>query len=136
MNIRKISQAVKTSLCLYLTALLLSSSLVIGNVQPAFADVKMAGAMQNRAEQKLDKADGAGTAKQIKGRAEADLGRVQRKVGEVTDDVSSQVEGATKQIQGRANEDIGRAQSAAESAADQIEDTGESLIDSVKDFFN
>ena len=136
MNIRAIAQAVKSSLCIGLTALLFCAGLVFSNVQPAVAGNKAANVVQNRAEQELDRVAGAGTADQIKGRAEADLGRVQREVGQATDDVGSRAKGVAKQVEGRATKDIGRTQSAAENAADQIEDTSEGFIDSVKDLFD
>ena len=136
MKVSAIASKLKRSFYVCLMALLLCSSLVIGTAQPAFAGNRAANIAQNRAEQALDEVAGAGTAEQIKGRAEGDLGRVQRKVGQVTGQPADRVEGAAKQVQGRAKKDIGRTQAAAEDAAEQIEDTSEGLIDSVKDFFN
>ena len=136
MNIRAISRAIKNAFCVCLASLLLFSSLAIVNAQPAAAGNKAADVMQNRAEQELDRVAGAGTSEQIKGRAEADLGRVQRQVGQMTDDTTGRLEGAAKQVQGRATKDIGRTQSAAEDAANQVENATEGFVDSVKDFFD
>ena len=136
MKVRAIAQAVRNSFCICLTALLLCTSLIIINAQPATAGSEAANVVQNRAEQEFDRVAGAGTAEQIKGRAEADLGRVQRQVGQMTDDTTDRLEGAAKQVQGRATKDIGRTQSAAENATDQIEDATGGFVDSVKDFFN
>ncbi len=91
--------------------------------------------------------------KEVTGKAEQDIGTVQKKVGQVT----GQAEGTAKQIAGRAKQDIGRTQGAAEdlqnkvqdrasldlaktqqaldNTSDQVEETTESALDSIKDFF-
>ncbi|MBE9136294.1 hypothetical protein IQ254_03600 [Nodosilinea sp. LEGE 07088] len=83
--------------------------------------------VQARAEQALDQVAGAGTANQIKGRAQEDIGRLQRS--------ASQAEGIGNQVQGRAQRDLGRTQGAVEDAADAAQDSAEGLVDNVKSFF-
>jgi uncharacterized protein YjbJ (UPF0337 family) len=136
MNVRTIAQTIRASACICLTVLLLCMGLVMGNIQPAFASNEAADAGQNQVEKGLDKVAGAGVAKQVEGRAKADAGRVQRQVGQIADDTSSQIEGAAKQIQGRATKDIGQTQSAAENAADDLEDAAGGLLNSVKNLFD
>ncbi len=136
MNIQAIAQKIKHSFHVCLVAFLLCSSLIVGITQPAFAGNQAINTLQAQAEQTLDEVAGAGTANQIKGQAEADLGRAQRKFGEATNQASDRMEGIANQVQGRAQKDIGRTQAAAEDAASQIENTSEGLIDSVKDFFD
>ncbi len=46
------------------------------------------------------------------------------------------VEGISDQIEGKAQEDIGTIKNKLDNAADNVEDTSEGLIDTVKDFFN
>jgi len=107
-----------------LVALVFCASVWISAPAIAASDAAEAmDAIQNRAEQDLDRVAGSGTTNQIKGKAQEDLGRVQREVDKAT----SQVEGAAKQLQGKAQKDIGRTQAAAEDAADAVEDTAKQL---------
>ncbi len=91
--------------------------------------------------------------KEVTGKAEQDIGTVQKNVGQVT----GQAEGTAKQIAGRAKQDIGRTQRAAEDlqskvqnrasldvaktqqaldeTSDRVEETTESALDSIKGFF-
>lgn len=109
----------KQAACLGLVTLMACAGLMLG-----WGEVAMA---QNG----IDQVAGAGTTNQIQGRAQEDIGRVQRQV----DNATSQVEGTAKQIKGRAQQDIGRTQQAAEEAADTVEDATEGFMDAAKDFF-
>ncbi len=162
MSITPIISRLKQWLGLAMVALLLCASVWISSPAIAASDAAEAvDAMQNRAEQDLDRVAGSGTTNQIKGKAQEDLGRVQREVDKATSQVegaakqlqgkaqkdigrtqaaaeeaADAVEGAAKQLQGKAQKDIGRTQAAAEEAADAVEDSTEGFVDSIKDFFN
>ncbi|WP_228040083.1 CsbD family protein [Nodosilinea sp. LEGE 07088] len=128
MNIRAIAIQVRRFLTVGLAALVLGSSLLFSFGAPAMALGNEAGdKVQARAEQALDQVAGAGTANQIKGRAQEDIGRLQRS--------ASQAEGIGNQVQGRAQRDLGRTQGAVEDAADAAQDSAEGLVDNVKSFF-
>ena len=73
-----------------------------------------------------------GISDQIEGKAQEDIGTVQRNLGKVT----GQTEGAIKQAKGKAKQDIGTVKNKLDNAADNVEDTSEGLIDTVKDLFN
>lgn len=53
---------------------------------------------------------------QVKGAAKDISGKVQRKVGEMTNDRSAQAEGAAKQVEGKLQKGIGNVQQAAQDA--------------------
>ena len=161
MLITSIVSRSKQWLGLALAALVLGASVWISAPAIAAADAAEAmDAIQNRAEQDIDSVAGSGTANQIKGKAQEDLGRVQREVDKATsqvegaakqlqgkaqkdigrtqaaaEDAAEAVEGAAKQVQGRAQQDIGRTQAAAEDAADAVEDSTGGFVDSIKSFF-
>lgn len=72
-----------------------------------------------------------GIGNKIEGKVEKDIGTVERNFGKVT----GQTEGALKQAKGKAKQDIGTTQNKLDEAGNKVENTSESLIDSVKDFF-
>ena len=73
-----------------------------------------------------------GVANQIEGKMEQGVGTAKRNLGKVT----GQTEGALEQAKGQVKEGIGTAENKLDDAQDNVEDTSESLIDSVKDFFD
>ena len=87
--------------------------------------------LQDKAEAVVDSI-APGTAKQVEGKVQKDIGTVQRALGDGGDDLS----GAAKQVAGRAKQDIGRTQSATADLREDAKEEAESLIDSVKDFFD
>jgi uncharacterized protein YjbJ (UPF0337 family) len=131
MKLKSVVKKLGQILCVSIAALTLFSGIVFGWGSSAVAGENVANAVQNRAEQGLNRVAGAGTANQIEGRAKEDIGRVQRQVDKAT----SQVGGTTKQATGRAQRDIGRTQGAVEDAANEAQDSAEGFVDSVKDFF-
>ena len=79
---------------------------------------------------------GAGIADQAEGTLEKAAGSVQRKAGEITGDTSAQFEGAIKQTKGEAKLNLGGVENKLDDAKDTVEEKSESIIDSVKDFFD
>lgn len=119
-------------LCVGLATLVIGSGLLFGFSAPATALGNKAGdIVQQRAERELDSKAGAGTANQIEGRAQEDLGRVQNQVEKVTGGNDS----LGNRAEGRVKREIGRTQGAVEDAADSAQDSAEGFVDSVKDFF-
>lgn len=79
---------------------------------------------------------GSGIADQAEGTFDKVTGAVQRKAGEITGDTSAQFEGAIKQTKGEAKLNFGDAENKLDDAKDAVEEKSESIIDSVKDFFD
>ena len=79
---------------------------------------------------------GSGIADQAEGKLEKAAGAVQRKAGEITGDTSAQAEGIIKQTKGEAKLNFGSAENKLDDAKDTVEKKSESIIDSVKDFFD
>jgi uncharacterized protein YjbJ (UPF0337 family) len=132
MTFKAIAAKFQRLLGIGLATLVMGSGLLFGFSAPAAALGNKAGdIVQHRAEQELDRKAGAGTANQIEGRAQADVGRVQRQIDKATGGSS----GIGNQIQGRAQKDIGRTQAAVEDAADATQESAEGIVDSVKGFF-
>lgn len=72
-----------------------------------------------------------GTLDKIQGKAQQDIGTVQRKAGEIT----GQTEGALNQAKGKAQQDIGEVKNRLENAGDNAEEASENILDSVKSLF-
>ena len=88
--------------------------------------------LDNRAKNDVNKIAGAGTASQLEGYVDQAKGKIEKNAGKV----ASAVEGTADQVQGRAKSDIGQVKGAVEDAAEAAGETGEGLVDNVKDFFN
>ncbi|PSR15523.1 hypothetical protein C8255_22640 [filamentous cyanobacterium CCP3] len=132
MTVNAIATKFQRILCVGLVALVIGSSLLFGFSTPATALGNKAGdIVQERAEREFDSKTGAGTANQLEGRAQEEIGKAQRKIDRATGGTN----GLGNQIEGRAQREAGRAQGAVEDAADAAQDAGESFVDSVKDFF-
>ncbi|MGB3669216.1 MAG: hypothetical protein WBG63_06945 [Phormidesmis sp.] len=103
--------------------------------------------MLDRAAKELDRTAGAGTSDFVEGAVDGSVGKVKRGFGEAKgqlDDslegqlegAANRVEGATDQLKGKAKRDAGRLKGKASDAGDDIEESTESIVDAVKDFFN
>ena len=77
-----------------------------------------------------------GVSDQIEGKVTKDIGTKRRAVGDLLDNPSEEAKGAFTQAQGKAKQDLGTAKNKLDEAGDQIENTSEGLLDSVKDFFD
>jgi uncharacterized protein YjbJ (UPF0337 family) len=126
MKLTLITAKLKQWLAVTLVALVACSGLLLGWAPAAQAWNDAAEVVKERAEQELDSKAGAGTANQVEGRAQEDLGRVQRQFG-------SDAEGAAQQAKGKAQRDIGRTQAAAEDASDSIGDAAQNLLEKGKE---
>ena len=76
-----------------------------------------------------------GISNQIEGKVQKDIGTKRRAVGDILDNPTEQAKGALTQAKGKAKQDIGTTQNKLDEAGDKVENASESLIDSVKDFF-
>ncbi len=101
----------------------------------------------DRAAKELDRSVGAGTSDAIEGAVDSSVGKAKRGIGQVKgeldDSLDSQLgsaadrlEGATDQAKGKAKRDVGQLKAKASDAGDDVEDSAESIVDAVKDFFN
>ncbi|MBE9110423.1 hypothetical protein IQ273_13460 [Nodosilinea sp. LEGE 07298] len=132
MTVNAIAAKLQRMLCVGLVALVIGSSLLFGFSTPATALGNEAGdIVQQRAEREFDRKTGAGTANQLEGRAQEEIGKAQNKLDRAT----GGTDGIGNQVEGRARREAGRAQGAAEDAADAAQDAGEGFVESVKDFF-
>ncbi len=77
-----------------------------------------------------------GVGNQVKGEVQKGIGTAQRNTGDLTDDSVGELKGAAKQAKGEVRQNVGTAQNKLDDAKDAVEDKSESLIDSVKDFFD
>ena len=77
-----------------------------------------------------------GVSDQIEGKVTKDIGTKRRAVGDLLDNPSEEAKGVFTQAQGKAKQDLGTAKNKLDEAGDQIENTSEGLLDSVKDFFD
>lgn len=88
--------------------------------------------IDQKAKNSFDSVVGAGSSDKIEGSVEQAYGSAQRNLGKVT----GQAEGVTKQIEGKTKQSIGETKDAAQDAASNIEDKTDSIIDSIRNFFN
>ena len=72
-----------------------------------------------------------GIVDKVQGKAEQDIGTVQKNIGKVT----GQAEGSLKQARGKAKQDIGETKNRLDNAGKDLKDSSESFVDSVKDLF-
>jgi uncharacterized protein YjbJ (UPF0337 family) len=87
--------------------------------------------VEDKAQRDLDRVFGSGTSNKIEGAAEETFGRAKRQV----DGTVNQADGASRQIEGRAKRDIGRTQSSAEKLGEDLKESTENAVDSVRDLF-
>lgn len=129
MRIQSIWQKLTKSFVLLLVFTVLWTGIAINFIAPAQATTKdNLIAMESNP---VDKVLGEGTTDKIEGKAEQDLGTVQKKVG----DIKENSQGTIKQIKGRAKQDIGEVKSRLDEAGSDLEDASESTLDAVKSFF-
>ena len=55
---------------------------------------------------------------EVKGKAREEAGKVERKIGQATDDVSTAISGAAKEVAGKIQKDWGKTKDAVEDAVD------------------
>lgn len=72
---------------------------------------------------------------QIQGKVEKDFGTARRNIGDLTDDNSEEIKGGLQQAKGKVTQGVGAAKNKLGDTKNKAEDKSESLIDSVKDFF-
>ena len=123
------------AVCLMMVTALVWSGSWVGSAN-AVGSEKAGEIVQDRAATELDRTVGSGTADRIEGAARQAKGKVQRNFGDTTDDLGNRVEGAGSELKGKVQRDVGRAKSGASDMGDDLEDAADSVVDSVKDFFN
>ncbi|MGF1590219.1 MAG: CsbD family protein [Pleurocapsa sp.] len=77
----------------------------------------------------------SGVADQVEGAAEKGIGTARRNLGDMTGDTSEQAKGAMQQAKGEGKQNLGTTKNKLDDAKDTVENKSESIIDSVKDFF-
>lgn len=78
----------------------------------------------------IDTVFGAGTSDRIQGKAQEDIGTVERKVG----DLKGEAKGAARQFKGRAQRDLGKVKNRADRAGSELEEASDNLGDAIEDF--
>ncbi|TVQ15021.1 MAG: CsbD family protein [Leptolyngbya sp. DLM2.Bin27] len=132
MTFTAIAARLQRLFCVGLATLVIGSGLLFGFGSPAVALGNEAGdIVQQRAEREFDRKAGAGTANQLEGRAQEELGKAQRQINQVT----GGTEGIGNQVQGQVQKTVGRTQGAVEDAAESAQESAGGIVDSVKDFF-
>lgn len=126
MKIESIQQKLRKGLSILLILTAVCTGIAINFVSPAQAitgDILIA-AKSNP----INEVFGAGTTDKIQGKAEQDIGTVQKNVGQVQE----KAEGTVKELKGRSKQDIGEVKNRLEKAGSKLEDASESAVDSVK----
>ena len=77
-----------------------------------------------------------GVSNQVEGKVEEGLGSARRATGDLTDNYKQEAKGAAQQLKGKSKQGLGSAENKLDDTKDTLEDKSESLIDSVKDFFD
>ena len=123
------------AVCLLMVTAVVWSGGWVGSAN-AVGSSDAAGVMQDRAASEVDRTVGSGTVDQLEGAARQAKGKVQRNFGDATDDLGTRIEGAGSELKGKVQRDVGRTKSKASDVGDDLEDAADSVVDSVKDFFN
>ena len=76
-----------------------------------------------------------GIGNQIQGKVDQDIGSLKRNTGDLTDDKSVEIKGGLQQAKGKATQALGTSENKLDEAKNAAQDQSESLIDSVKEFF-
>lgn len=76
-----------------------------------------------------------GIGNQIEGKVNEGIGATRRATGDLTDNKSEEIKGGLQQAKGEKTQAFGTAQNKLDDAKNAVEDKSESLIDSVKEFF-
>jgi uncharacterized protein YjbJ (UPF0337 family) len=76
-----------------------------------------------------------GMGNQTQGKVEQDLGNARYTIEDLTDDKSGEIKGGMQQAKGKVMQDMGTGKNKLDDAKNQAENKSETLIDSVKDFF-
>jgi len=85
--------------------------------------------VKERAKSELDSKTSAGTGDEIEGKIKKNAGKAQRQFGNST-------EGMAQQLEGQAQETVGKTKRQAEDLAEETRDKADSIVDSIRDFFN
>ncbi|MGV2829176.1 CsbD family protein [Myxosarcina sp. GI1(2024)] len=83
----------------------------------------------------LENVSGEGVGDKVEGTMDKGVGTVQKNFGKATDRPGDVVEGTLKQTKGEAKQNMGEAKAQADMAQEKAENASESLLDSIKDFF-
>jgi uncharacterized protein YjbJ (UPF0337 family) len=111
--------------------------------------------MNERAAAELDRKAGAGTSDQLKGNIDKTVGKTKRGLGRLNDNINDasdrnlgdklgtkldnaakRLDGSTDELKGEIKRDVGRAKGATAEAGDDIKDKTNSVVESIKDFFD
>lgn len=128
------------AVCLVMVTFIALGGAWVPSAQAVGSD-EAAAVINERASNELDRTLGAGTSDQLEGTVDGAIGNVKRSIGQVGDNLdldkaASQLDGAADQLKGKIKRDVGRAKSAAAEAGDDIEDTSEGIVESIKDLFD
>ncbi|MEL6605235.1 MAG: CsbD family protein [Cyanobacteria bacterium J06614_10] len=126
--------------CFVMVALLAWSGPLVPSAN-AVGSESAAEVVNSRAAAELDRVAGAGTSDQVEGAVDSVVGKAKRGIGRVSDEVSGdgtlkRVEGAADQLEGKVKRGVGQAKSAAADAGEDIEDSANGIVDSIKDLFD
>lgn len=96
--------------------------------------------MNERAARELDRVAGEGTSDRLEGAVDGAVGTVKRSASEIgdldVDQAARKLDGAADELKGKVKRDVGRAKAAAADAGEELEDTSEGIVESIKEFFD
>ena len=76
-----------------------------------------------------------GVTDRVEGKIEKGIGTIERNKGDLLDNPRMEAEGGLKELKGSTKDTLGSAKNSLDDAKDTVENKSESIIDSVKDFF-
>lgn len=126
--------------CLALVTIAVWSGAVVPTAN-AVGSKEAAAVVNDRAAAELDRVAGAGTSDELEGAVDSAVGKTKRGIGQAKDslDIDSatdKLDGATDELQGKLKRDVGRAKGAADDLGDDLEESTNGIIDSIKDLFD
>lgn len=123
--------------------LMVTTVLWIGFVPTAHAvgSQEAAEVVNERAAAELDRVAGTGTSDQIEGAVDGAIGSAKRQVNKAGDvlnttDITDRVDAATDELSGKVKRDVGRTKAAASELGDEVEQSADSVVDAIKEFFD
>lgn len=126
--------------CLALVTIAVWGGAVVPAVN-AVGSQEAAAVVNDRAAAELDRVAGAGTSDKLEGAVDSAVGKTKRGIGEAKDSLdldsaTDKLDGATDELKGSLKRDVGRAKDAADDLGDDIEESTNGIVDSIKDLFD
>lgn len=135
----KLRKLAAFAMCLTLLVVGTWSSVWVLDAQ-AVGSEKAGEIMNDRAAREIDRMAGEGTSDRLEGAVDGAVGTLKRAASDVgdldADKAARKLDGATDELKGKVKRDVGRAKAAAADVGEDIEDSSEGIVESIKEFFD